>query len=477
MEGAGVLKDIFQTDEEYLQEYFKICELFMQKRDGFNKSRVEKHRNKDPQELAQQFNEDTTKLNYQIKEKDAIFWEKVKASLAQNKTFVIETLASHYALSIFEKRVLLFFLYLEFYQAARSTCSKEELLFIFDLDSSPISRMRSLKYFYDDSAIVKEQILIQNRDHSLIYTFGDFMINKKTITIISQMLNGESVNLKEEMVVKPSSSVDDIGYAKEPEYTLNDVILNDETKEKVGLFLDAYKDNKLEALGAFQKSKKGKGLIFLFYGPPGTGKSMLAEAIAHSLNKKMLMVEYPKITDRWLGETDKHISRIFKSARASDLVVVMDEADSLLYNRSSYAAQEHDIRFVNIMLQELEKFEGVIILTSNMDVLLDPALERRIGLKIQFKAPDTKLQAEIWKAHIPASVALSDEIDFGILAKRYDFPGGNIKNAVLNAVRKISKEKRATMMMEDLVFGADMERDGMFFKKQEKRIIGFSEKC
>lgn len=128
------------------------------------------------------------------------------------------------------------------------------------------------------------------------------------------------------------------------------------------------------------------------------------------------------------------------------------------------------------MLQELERYEGVIILTTNMDVLLDPALERRIALKIKFEAPEQALQAEIWKAHIPESITLSGDIDFKLLAKRYDFPGGNIKNSVLNAIRKISSEKRTTLTMADLVFGADMEKDGMFYKKQERKIVGFAEK-
>jgi SpoVK/Ycf46/Vps4 family AAA+-type ATPase len=154
----------------------------------------------------------------------------------------------------------------------------------------------------------------------------------------------------------------------------------------------------------------------------------------------------------------------------------MDEADSLLYDRGSFAAQEHDIRFVNIMLQELERFEGVIILTSNMDALLDPALERRIGLKIKFESPDKKSQTDIWKMHIPDNISLSSDISFEALAGKYDFSGGNIKNAVLNAIRRIGRDNRMTMTMSDLVFGADLEKEGMFTKKEGRRIVGFAEK-
>ena len=477
MEEMIVKKGVFQNDEEYLQEYFEICELFLRKRLCLAKlTSKEKFQSENPKEEANQLNDQVNELNREIKEKDSVFWGKVKNSLSQNSSFCIEEISNRYSLGVFEKRVLLFFLYVEFNQVSKTMCSKDELLFIFDFESSPISKMRNMRYFHDDHVLLKERVLMQNYRRDSIYATGDFLLSPKILLAVSKMLNGEKVEWEEEVKDRTSSSVEDIGYVKAPECALKDVILKEETKERLGLFLDSYKDNKLEDLGAFEKSKKGKGLIFLFYGPPGTGKSMLAEAVAHYLNKKMLMVEYPKITDRWLGETDKHIARIFKSAKASDLVVVMDEADSLLYDRSSFAAQEHDIRFVNIMLQELERFEGIAVLTSNMDVLLDPALERRIGLKIKFEAPDKSLQAEIWKAHIPVDITLSDGVDFNLLAKRYDFPGGNIKNAVLNAIRKISKEKRTMMTLGDLIFGANMEKDGMFYKKHEKRIIGFSEK-
>ena len=471
-------RGIIKNDEKYLDEYFEICKLFQKKREARLKILVlERQKGECSKRRASQLKTEITKLNSVIKERDRLFWSKVQNSPCQGKAFTIEALAKHYSLNAFEKKVVIFFLYLELNNPSQKECSRDDLLFIFNIDSPPLEQMRCLTSLHDDHVLLTERILLQNCRQEPPFSFGDYALSGEAIITISKMLNGEVAEWpthKTELAVSPA---DDVGYVKEPSCSLRDVVLSADIKERVALFLDSYKDDALEKSGAFDRFKKGKGLAFLFYGPPGTGKSMLAEAVAHSLGKKALMVEYPKITARWLGETDKRISHIFRSAKANDLVVIMDEADSLLYDRGSFAAQEHDIRFVNIMLQELEKFEGVVILTSNMDALLDPALERRISLKVKFELPEKKIRAELWKAHIPDTVMRASDVDYETLAGRYDFAGGNIKNAVLNAMRKMNKEKRTTITADDLIFGADVEKDGMFCKKHLRTVKGFAEKC
>ena len=125
------------------------------------------------------------------------------------------------------------------------------------------------------------------------------------------------------------------------------------------------------------------------------------------------------------------------------------------------------------MLQELERFKGIIILTTNMDVLLDPALERRLSLKVKFELPSKELRHKIWQSHIPDKVKLAEGVNFEMLATKYDFSGGNIKNAVLNAFRKLASRNSDTLTLEDLIFGANLEKDGMFNSKSQRGIIGF----
>ena len=465
----------FADDFEYLEKYFDICSLMVKKQKLLHElsekedKRICKNKNILPIEQS------IAKLNRKIKKDDYLFWQNVEKHPDQKKNHVIEKIAFYYGLSLFEKKMLLLFLYLEYASANQSTISKSDLLDIFDFECSMTSKLKNAAYLLKDRALIKNEIILKESNSSYNHSVDKYFLSDCFLEKVHKMLNGEKVDLGKNDVVEDKSLAEcsRIGYVKSPEYNLDNVIYKEEEKQKIRMFLDAQKGGEFKKIGLYDKVKKGRGLGFLFYGPPGTGKSMFAEAIASYLGKKVLIVEFPKIMGSLLGETDKSIARIFNSAKDNDLVVIVDEADALLYNRR-YAQWEHDIRFVNIMLHELERFEGVIILTTNMEILLDTAAERRIALKMKFELPDEKMRFEIWRTHIPAGITLSDNINFDYVAKKYKFSGGNIKNAVLNAVRKVVTEKRQTLRTEELIFGADIEEEGMFSKEREKTIVGFS---
>jgi len=450
-------------DKEYLEAYFAICELYQRKRSFLKKSKDD----------SGVLNKEMSELNLVIKKKETLFWQGVQDALAKGGKFAVEDAASLYRLDTFEKEVLMYFLFLEFFHIKENICSRNMLLKIFDLDDSIIWKMRASRYFNRDANLFRYSILyplFRTNNSSAVVHFGmsDYLLDT-----FSRIISGEPVQSKpvKKEKKKDSHPYEEVGFVKKPKYSLEDVKLSTEVKEKVIFLLSGLQDKGLNDLGIEETIKNGKGLAFLFYGPPGTGKSMLAEAIAKHLKKKLLIVEFPKITSRWYGETDKNISSIFKSAKEHNLVICIDEADSLLYNRS-FAVQEHEIRFVNVLLQEIERFEGVIILTSNMDSLLDPALERRVSLKIKFDLPDEKIRTEIWRSHIPSKVTLAQDVDFTVLGRQFEFSGGYIKNAVHHAMRLLSKDKRRIVTMEDLLFGARLEQDGIFVK-ENKNKMGF----
>jgi len=474
-ETAGAGCGIFADDREYLEAYFEICELLSQKRSLLAKVDGSESRSSKPlsHDDRKRLDEKIAELNGRTRELDAAFWEKARRSVDAGRKYAAEEMSKHYGLDGFERRVFVYYLYLEFCQIGKNVCSEDELLGIFDLESSVISRMRDMRHFNGDRPLLKSRILLREFKRVQISAKAEYALSNEAIMVFSRLVNGESPGWQSTVALESDDDIAEIGYVKNPECVFDDVVLESETKERVALFLDALKDDALGRLGVSGKIKKGTGLSFLFYGPPGTGKSMLAEAIAAYLGKKMLIVEASKIMGRWLGDTEKSIATIFSEAKEHDLVVVIDEADSLLYDRS-YAGQEHDIRFVNIMLLELERCPGVAVLTTNMDVLLDPALERRLSLKIKFETPEKQMLAEIWKKHMPNGIEVSGDVDFGRLAKGYDFSGGNVKNAVLNAVRRAGSRKDTVLTMQDFVFGADLEMEGMFRRKREKRIYGFS---
>jgi len=415
------------------------------------------------------------KINAQLKAEDSLFWQSVETSVKQGKQFFFEKFASHYSLCLFEKRMLLFLLCLEFNKYSKNSMQRDEIIALWDLDDSPVDRICSAKHFGDDAPLMKRNIIMFDRMRYARLSNMECALNPLITVHFSRMLSGDDSDW-ESMQKEQTFLCDQVGLVKEPEYKLNNVIMTDEIKNKVLFFINTFKGSEdLDALGISETIKRGTGMVLLFYGPPGTGKTMLAEAITKELNKKMLLIEYSKIMSRWVGDTDKNIASAFRAARENDLVLVMDEADSLLYNRS-YATQEHDIRLVNEVLQELERFEGVVILTTNMEGLLDQALERRVSLKVKFELPNESIRADIWRSHIPSTIKLGEEIDFKLLAKRYDFAGGYIKNAMLNALRRLVLRKDNRITMDDLIFGADIEKKGMFNKNNENRIKGFSER-
>lgn len=454
------------TNKEYFDEYFKICEM-LQKRYELLRDIESPDDKTIPEGGIDGLKKQAEELKASIESRDASFWVAVTSTTDEKGKFVMEDLAAGYGLDLFEKRTLLFLLYRQFAGGLEDSFYKQQLTKMLDINDSVVDRICNLRYLDRDGRLSKEGLICKEMARPFAIAIS---LSTKSINMFSKMLRGEKVEFTKE-VENTISACDDIGYVKEPEYGIDNVVVKEEIKEKIRLFIESSSGIAVAGPETPGKSKSAKGTIFLFYGPPGTGKSMLAEAVASMLSKKLLVVEYPKILSRWVGETDKNILQSFKLAKENDLVLLMDEADSLLYNRN-YAGQEHDIRFVNDMLQQLDSFGGVAILTTNMDNLLDPAVERRITLRVKLDEPDERMRAMIWKAHIPTHIKLAEDVDFAVLAKRYEFAGGYIKNAVHAAIRKITLNKSDTLSMDGLLFGANMEKDGMF-NKEKRNKIGF----
>jgi len=479
---------VLKTDQDYFASYVNIGKLYQEKRLILDQMQSANTESKSPRrrffkssfrrplksparkrlEKPKVLEKKVVLLNEKIKKTEQLFWGAVDSAQKEGIKFVFEEIVSRIGLQLFEKRVLIFFYYLEFHEINRNVCLKDDLLFLFDLENSVFARLLHYKYFNYKTALFENNFLAFTGRKGFESERVEIALTSHALMSLSEELNGQKPDPNKRDLL---SDFESVGYVKEPEYVIDDVLLKDEIKDKVKLFLDAFRDNKLEAMGVKERIKKGLGTVFLFYGPPGTGKSMLAEAMAKYVNKKILMVEYPKIMERWVGATDKNIANIFQVAKKEDLVVVLDEADTLFYNRA-FAFQEHDIRFVNEMLQELERFEGMIILTTNMTELLDQALERRVSLKIKFEPPTKEARCKIWQSHLPKQLKVSEDVDFNLLANKYEFSGGNIKNAVLNAMRKMVSRKGDTLLMQDLIFGADMEKDGMY-SSLHKEPMGF----
>jgi SpoVK/Ycf46/Vps4 family AAA+-type ATPase len=232
-----------------------------------------------------------------------------------------------------------------------------------------------------------------------------------------------------------------------PVRTLADVVLPPQTRRTLDQALAEVRNHTLifGRWGLGERHTSGRGLAFNFAGPPGTGKTICAEAIAHALGMKLLVVDYAEAESMWLGETPKNIAAIFRAAAEQNAVLFFDEADAIATRRSSGGSplplEREGNLTVNVLLRELEAFNGIVIFATNLAANFDPAFERRIRNHVLFEMPGVEERARIWDLQIhPKKTPLAPDVDFRRLAERYTVSGGDIKNAVIKAAAAAAAE-------------------------------------
>jgi hypothetical protein len=180
---------------------------------------------------------------------------------------------------------------------------------------------------------------------------------------------------------------------------------------------------------------KANGISALFAGDSGTGKTLSAQVIAGELGLPLYKIDLSGVVSKYIGETEKNLRTIFEAAHANNAILFFDEADALFGKRSE-VKDAHD-RYANIevayLLQQIEEYEGIAILATNLRQNLDDAFTRRLDFLIDFPFPDSEYRERIWAVHFPARAPLAADVNLGELAKRYELAGGNIRNAALAA--------------------------------------------
>src|ERR687897_2471369 len=231
-----------------------------------------------------------------------------------------------------------------------------------------------------------------------------------------------------------------------PRRTFEDVVLPASTRRSLDQALAQVTSHDLvfNRWGLGQRHPTGLSLAFNFAGPSGTGKTICAEAIAHTLGRRLLVVRYAELESMWMGETPKNVAAAFRLARQEQAVLFFDEADAIASRRSTsvdHGFQRESNTVVNVLLQELERFNGVVIFATNLAANFDPAFERRIRTHVLFEMPGETEPAQIWRVQLhPARTPLADDVDFQALARRYEVSGGDIRNAVLKAALAAAAE-------------------------------------
>jgi ATPase family associated with various cellular activities (AAA) len=224
----------------------------------------------------------------------------------------------------------------------------------------------------------------------------------------------------------------------EPLHEWDDLVLEDDAKLQLEEMCErvVQRDRVLDEWGLGSRMSRGRGVTALFTGPSGTGKTTAAELIAGRLGLDLYRIDLSGVVSKYIGETEKNLRRIFAAAENANAILFFDEADALFGKRSE-VRDSHD-RFANIevayLLQEMEDYEGVAILATNMRQNMDPAFVRRLQFVVEFPFPDADARARIWDLHLAESEARRDpRLDVEALGREYRLSGGSIGNIALAA--------------------------------------------
>lgn len=217
---------------------------------------------------------------------------------------------------------------------------------------------------------------------------------------------------------------------------LSDMVLPSDITDSLTEFLARNRLAKqvYETWGMAQVVSTARGITALFQGAPGTGKTMVAGALARELGLDLYRVDLSKILSKWMGETERNLANVFAAAEDGHAVILFDEADSLFAKRTEVKSSNdrHANLEVNYLLQRLDSFTGIAILTTNFGTAIDAAFKRRLSFRLTFPVPDEETREQLWRKHLPPTIPTA-KLDLADLARKYHFAGGAVRNCVLRA--------------------------------------------
>ena len=245
----------------------------------------------------------------------------------------------------------------------------------------------------------------------------------------------------------------------------DDLILPDDARAAVDEIWQAAAARRTvyESWGFEARTPYGRAISAIFTGPPGTGKTMVATLIARQLGIELYRVDLSRLVDKYIGETEKHLATLFAEAERGRCVLLFDEADAIFGKRTKGGESATD-RYanleVNYLLQRIETFSGIVLLTTNQESMIDEAFKRRLRYRVEFPFPVDDERALIWRRLIPPEAPLAPDFDPDALGRRYELSGGHIKNAVLRAAFSAAA-RDAPMDQARLIRAANQELENI----------------
>lgn len=270
-------------------------------------------------------------------------------------------------------------------------------------------------------------------------------------------------------ISKPKLSSDFPAQLIKTDLEWTDLVLNDKTLNEIKEVETWLKYNE-ELLDKWKlRSKIKPGYRTLFYGPSGTGKTMAACLLGKSSNRDVYRIDLSMVVSKYIGETEKNLSKLFNKAANKNWILFFDEADSLFGKRTNvrdahdkYANQE-----VSYLLQRIESHAGLVILASNMKTNIDEAFSRRFNAFVEFEKPALQQRIKLWKNYLPQNVELEAKINLKDLARNYELSGANIVNVIHYAGLHTLKKENVQLMLDDILEGIKKEyrKDGKMLRR------------
>ncbi len=246
-------------------------------------------------------------------------------------------------------------------------------------------------------------------------------------------------------------------------YGLKDIELSDRARDILQLVIKrvSMKYQAHEQYGLDKKVIYGNGINILFYGRPGTGKTMCAQVLAHELGLELYRVDTSQLMSKYVGETEKNLSKVFDAAETGNVILFFDEADSLFSQRTD-VKDNHDKSAnaeVSFLLQKMESYPGISILATNLMKNFDPAVMRRLTYSINFEMPDMDTVLRLWHSVLPQGVTIDPSIDLKYLSDKLDLTGSKIKSILYNAIYIAAGQENEPLVIkaEHLVLAIQLE--------------------
>ncbi len=412
--------------------------------------------------------------NSEIKNQIKLYEKHIKERLKKSKFYnVLADIFKEYNLEHKEQIIFLALLKEEYALSNESSISREMNSLLSLISENDLERHKNKKLLQENAPLLN---LIEYDEY--LNAFGDI---SKSFFIIDEILQRiinfepkQSKKIKIESVLKDQ----DIFELIEPSTDINDIIMPENTKELLENILKQQDKKVLERLHSWGiKSNKNIEAKIIFYGPAGTGKTMSALAMAKSMKKSVLSFDCSKILSKWVGESEQNVRKIFDTYKnivqtcKQSPILLLNEADQFLSTRvdgSSSSDKMHN-QMQNIFLEQIERFSGVIIATTNFLESLDSAFSRRFDYKIEFQKPDFKDRLKIWEKFLPKKALFEKDFDINILSN-YELSGAQILMVVKNTALKVAVSKDGVFKMQDFIESIQKELNSSFDKS---KIVGF----